>query len=64
MQERKLKTPGKSQQTASIDWKPNAHTALGPGIEPEPKVHSAMEQPVCYALALAKLLVHLSKWGH
>ncbi len=26
--------PGEKPAEASLDWKPNEHTALGPGIEP------------------------------
>ena len=34
MQEENRSTQRKKPAEASLDWKPNGHTALGPGIEP------------------------------
>ncbi len=34
MQEGKQEYPEEKPAEASLDWKPNGHTAQGPGIEP------------------------------
>ena len=46
MQEGNRSTQRKPAE-ASMDWKPNAHTAPGLGIEPGPIVHSAGKNLNC-----------------
>ena len=53
--------PGEKPAEASLDWKPIAHTALGPGIEPGTHWCKGREEPLRYLppLAYNRMLIHI-----